>query len=280
MNSKRLLPLTNTILLTIACMLLTATALFTATTRTVEALDGNQIRTTLTVTDTFAGEPTPLLMLTIFDPWNSVLGADSPRFVLYDNGQVIYMRENDGWEYATVQLTRTQADMLFEQLVGDWQAQREFFMLDDYYDHLLMTDQPSTTIYLFDPHTGGKSVGVYGNLETDEARDLTPDTFLDIYDQVLAYQSAEAETWLPDYFEVVVWEYEYSDPTRWPADFPDLNSPSTVKRDSVYSLYVPIEEYETFIELAEDASAFLINGETWAFSVRYPFPHEHPASET
>ncbi len=226
-------------------------------------------------------ESLPLVTMTIFDPWSVVIGSDSPVFTLYEDGQVIFQRTNeDGdWELASVQLDEDERDALLEQIISE-----AFFELDNYYDSLLLTDQPSTIIEVFtyedDLESDSKMVSVYGSLFAEEAgselsaRETTPEAFLQAFDMMIGFNLDEAERWTPEYAEIVIWPYDYSDPTRWPDRWPGLDDELTVKRDSVYSLYLPFEKYPRFLELSDDASAFLIDGETWAFSVRLPLPHE------
>lgn len=216
----------------------------------------------------------PLVVLMEFDPWNMVLGSDSPRFVLYDNGRVIFIRRDKmgDFEFATSQLDEDD----FEELREAFAVGEDFYALDEYYDLLLPTDQPNNFIHVWDEELGEKSVGVYGDLRNDEeARGMAPEAFLDLYDQIVAYDNDLAVTWHPAKFEVMVWPYETSGATEWPRSWPDLEDPTTVEHGGVTSIYLDIELLDTFYELAEDASgAFRINGETYSVSVRYPFPAE------
>jgi hypothetical protein len=217
--------------------------------------------------------PTALVLLTIYDPWQMVLGSDMPRFALYDDGQVIYTHQNDEgeWEILTAMLTPSELDRLLARMdIGD-----EFFALDDYYEGPMITDQLSNTLRVWDEERGTKTVGVYGDVSLGEARELAPDAFLHVYDVAVGYTNPDAETWLPEKFEVMLWPYETSEATRWPADWPDLNSRDAVERDDdQWSIYLDIDEYERFLALAEDANAFRLGGKTWAFGVRFPYPHE------
>jgi hypothetical protein len=218
-------------------------------------------------------EPKALVVLIEFDPWRMVLGSDSPTFAHYDDGTVIFIRNNMNGnpEYASIQLDPND----FEELHDSLRIGSSFYALEPYYDLLLPTDQPNNFIYAWDEERGMKAVGVYGDLRSDsEARSLAPHTFLRIFDQLVSYQHPDAQTWYPDQFEVLVWPHERSDAVPWPEDWPDLNHPTTVQRNNLYSIYLPIEELEAFRELSEDASAFRINGQSFTFSVRYPLPDE------
>lgn len=215
----------------------------------------------------------PLLLLTVFDPWNMVVGSDSPQFAVYENGLIIYQREHQDGErdYAAVTLSQEAFDTFLRRLnIGE-----TFYQLDGYYDTVLITDQPTTMIYVYDPETEAEhTVYVYGNPDSAEVRAAAPREFFRIYDKLTSYHSPDAARWLPTHFEVVLWPYDSSDAAAWPQGWPSLDDPLTVERGSVTSLYLPIAQYERFLALAEDASALAIDGQTWAFSVRFPFPHE------
>lgn len=213
----------------------------------------------------------PLAMLTIYDPWAMVLGADSPVFVLYETGQVIYTRvnEDNAAEYWSVLLDEDEVLELVEAL--DIEA---FWALDDFYDLVMITDQPSQVFTVAGEFDGLVTVGVYGALGSSEVRPDAPDVLVNAYDLMGRFEHPDAELWLPEQFEVIIWPWDTSSATDWPGDFPQLDSPLAVPRQSVTSIYVDIAEYERFVELAEDANALRLDGDTYAFSVRWPFPHE------
>jgi hypothetical protein len=218
------------------------------------------------------------LMLKEFDPWRMVLGSDSPTFAAYDNGLIIFKRVNDNGdaEFVSVQLSPERLD----SLLADFGLSDAFYKLDKDYETVGKTDQPSSVITVFDEQGIRKQVSVYGDLRQDEeARRNAPAAYLKLYDSIDQYHPAEAKTWLPEQFEVVVWLYDNAgDSVNWPKEWPGLDDASTVKRDDVYSLYLDMDQYERFQKLTKDASALKIDGKTWAFMVRFPFPHEHQVS--
>jgi len=215
----------------------------------------------------------PLLVLIEYDPWRMVIGSDSPTVALYDDGLVIFVRDNaEGRpEYASVKLRGDELTSLRRVLnIGD-----DFFALKAYYETVMKTDQPTNVIVAWDKQGQGKRVSVYGDLRRDnEARRLAPAPFVNLFDKAVNYTHPDAKTWLPEKFEVIVWEYKTSGATPWPKDWPDLNHPTTIKRDQVYSIYIESSKLTAFRKLAENATAFLINGKTWTFSLRFPFPQE------
>lgn len=216
----------------------------------------------------------PLVMLTEFNPWLPIIGSDSPSFVVYSTGQVIY-RDRQGISdarYESVMLDEEGLQSLLDQLnVGD-----DFYALDDYYDLVLKTDQMTETIYVWTEDDGVKSVTIYGSLYDDpEARDNAPQAFLDLFDQIVSYRNRNAERWLPEKFEVMLWPWDTSGAADWPEDWPDLDSPFAVQRgEDQYSIYIDIDRLEAYQDFAENEDAVELGGQTWSFSARLPFPHE------
>jgi hypothetical protein len=231
------------------------------------------IRTTfvLTLTPTPSAMPEgaqPILVWITFDPWAMVIGGDSPRFALYDDGTVIY-RTDEG--YFSAQLSEDELDDFMDSL-----PLADFVDLDDGYDIAPMTDQPSHTLLVWQDGEM-QSTGVYGDvLEMQEVRDATPQPILDIVDRLAAFEDENAEPWLPEYIEIMIWPYDTSEGAPWPADWPDLDDLTTVERhEDNYSLYLDADEFEEFQALMDDYSgAARIDGRTWSVSYRYPFPHE------
>ncbi len=242
-------------------------------------LSANPPRTTIpTSSPTPAASPKPLVLLTIYNPWRMVIGSDEPTFALYDNGLVIYQRLGpaDAPEFASVQLTAAELKTLKAQLKLD----KSLYALDAIKDYYPMTDQPTNVIRLFDPVLGEKTISIYGDLFADpEARQMAaPKRLIDLFDMLAAYTHPHAETWLPDQFEVILYEYDTTGAQKWPQGWPTLIDPTTVKRDSVYSLYIDIDQFDRYLQLRQKATAVELGERTWAFSVRFPLPHERPAA--
>lgn len=219
--------------------------------------------------------PKPVVMLTIYDPWRMVIGSDEPTFVLYDNGLVIYQRIGpaDAPEFASVQL----ADDEFEALKASLNIDADLYALDADETYYPKTDQPTNVIRLFDDELGDKTVSIYGDLWSDEdaRQNSAPKPLIDLFDKLVAYSHPDAQTWFPEQFEVILWPYNTSDAELWPTDWPDLDDPTTIKRDSVYSLYIDFDQYDRYLELRNTANAVRLDGQNWSFSSRFPLPHEH-----
>lgn len=212
-------------------------------------------------------EDLPLLVWLEYDPWSMVIGADSPRFVLYRSGLVIYWTDEG---YQSVQLDE---DELAEFLdaVGSMDV---FFELDEYYDLVLKTDQPTHVLHVWQ-EAEHHQVGVYGDLAQDkEVRDQVPTIYLDLYELIVDFSHSDATAWQPEQFEIILWEYETSDAVNWADDWPDFDDEHTVVRESVTSIYLDEAQFEEFQQVVHQQSAVRLAGQTWAFSWRLPFPQE------
>lgn len=240
------------------------------------------LRTTLTPpppTSTAVSETlVPLVMLTIYDPWRMVIGSDEPAFVLYDSGLVIYQRIGpaDAPEFVSVQLSAADLEVLKLNLG----LNKDLYVLEANQDYYAKTDQPTNVIWLHDPVLGDKRISIYGDLWHDEeARRLAaPQPLIDLFDTLTTYSHPQAELWLPDHFEVMLWPYDTTDAAAWPSDWPGLDDDSTIKRQSVYSVYIHISDYQRYLTLRNTAQAVRLDGRTWAFAMRFPMPHERATS--
>lgn len=227
-----------------------------------------------TITPVFGDEDArPMAMLTIFDPWNPVLSSDSPAFVAYETGQVIYRsgEADDKYSgYMTVLLDEDELAALLDDIGVD-----AFDALDAYYDLEMITDQPIQTFTVAGDFDGLKQVSVYGNLSHDAVREAAPEAIVRAFDVMAGYSHDDAEPWTPEKIEVIVWPYDTSDAVDWPAEWPNLGDPLAVARQEVTSIYLDYAELDALRELMDDASAVRLNdGQTYTLTTRIPFPHE------
>lgn len=220
--------------------------------------------------------PNPVLVLMEFNPWLMVIGSDAPSFVLYDDGTVIF-RDAETFDYFTVTLDDEDKAAMREVIDVD-----AFFALEEYYDGVPVTDQPSNVIYVW--HADDmKRVGAYGDLRSDRpygadipsARDTVPDVLLDAFDMMAFYEHEKADPWLPEFIEVMVWPHNTLDFADWPDEWPSLNDECAVQRgEDSYSIYLPSEYLDDLVDMRQDHNAVLLNGESRAFAWRYPFASE------
>lgn len=220
--------------------------------------------------------PRPLIVWLENDPWRMVIGSDSPTFALYEDGQVIFLKEDERGELRYFAVTLSEVEKV--QLLATLAIDPEFFTLESLYEASEWTDQPTHTLLVRDD-VALKRVSVYGDVRGDaEVKQKTPGPFLELVEQLSRYDHPQAAPWLPKEVEVMVWPYDSSEALPWPDDWPDLEHPTTWQRgDDSYSLYLDWSQFEELREMIEEESpsALLINDRTWSYSYRYPFLNEH-----
>jgi hypothetical protein len=215
----------------------------------------------------------PLIALIETDPWSMVIGADVPTFVMYEKGQIIYKTTEDrSTKIYEVTLTNEEIQPLIKKLIPS----DDVHELDEYIEASRATDQPTTTLILH--YSRSKVISVYGHLgENSDDRESVPDDFLAVYDSLKRYRNKSASEWLPKTIEVIFWDYNYAPSKRpWIKDFPDLNSPTTIKVDSnSYRVFIDYKDFNAFRKYYKslgEKEAVEINGRKMAISYRLPFP--------
>ena len=222
-----------------------------------------------------AGEK-PFVLLFERDPWLMVAGSDSPVFALYESGAVIYRDEKEGEQggYKTVQLENSSVENFVRNQLESLKELKDDYTLTNW------TDQ-TTQEFFFSENGKSRKIYVYGSLKDEDVREKAPESLVILYDSLTSFKHEGAENWTPEFFEVMIWPYEYAPDQSaiWPEKWPDINSGSTQKRRDAYSLYLPFEEREALIDFMgtiQEKGAVLMNDKKWAISVRTPFPHELP----
>ena len=224
-----------------------------------------------------ANNAIPLIVLIERDPWLMVIGSDSPSFVLYDDGTLIFLKtlESGKKEYLYVSLDNGSLQKIVKELAPP----SDFLKLKDDYSLSDWTDQP-TQEFIINLINFKKKVTVYGNLRNDEeTRKKAPEPILELFDKIIGYHNKNAQKWLPSKIEVMVWPYEYApdESIIWPSDWPDLNDKATKKIGDSYSLFLDSSKFNNlleFLKTRKEKGAVEINNKKWAVSYRFPFPAE------
>lgn len=227
-----------------------------------------------------SGAGDPLFVLKGQNPWRMALGSESPTFALYDNGNVIYQRE-DGFK--SVQLNSVELARL-----GTALGLAELPKFAKHYEVAPYSDANTHIFYVFN---GAKIsvISIYGELRVravemdgkpvDKFVSMVPEPLVIAYEKASAFDHPKAKSWLPDKVEVFAWPYDYApEPSIiWPKSWPGLNDPTTVRRGENYRLYVPSADLPTlkrFLGTQREKGAVEIDGKKWSVSLRYPFPKE------
>ncbi|MDO8303973.1 MAG: hypothetical protein Q7T18_12105 [Sedimentisphaerales bacterium] len=225
--------------------------------------------------------PKPVVVLMQTNPWLMVIGSDTPMTAIYEDGQVIYLNRERNKKTAYLHKVLGHAD--FEKIkqkiisFGDFVDVKKDYTLSD------ATDQPETLIYMnFDKIN--VVTRVYG-LNVDSRRPLAkntvslPQSVRKLHEYLTHLEFTATQKWEPNYTEVMVWPYEYAEgePLHWPKDWPNLDSPNTLKRNDSYSIFVPgtnAEKLRNFLEELKEKQAVEIGGKKWSVGFRPVFPSE------
>jgi hypothetical protein len=125
------------------------------------------------------------------------------------------------------------------------------------------------------PHIDNRELVV---LNTDK-NIVAPTEFVRVQTVLSGLSYPTATPWVPEYFEIIIWPYEYAPKQRvWPDTFPDLKDKRTIrrKRDG-YSLFIEgsrKDELVDFFSRSKEKEAVVIDGKKWAVAVRPVFPSE------
>ena len=235
----------------------------------------------------FAG-PKPLLVLIQTDPWAMVLGADTPRVAVYEDGEVIFVKKvADRLAYHHVKLGKGDLDRVRAQ-IAPVVARRD---LKPWYDMAPgVTDQPQAMLYLRD---GAREMAtsVYGLMAAGtelpaftrfaNAPEATPppSELIRLHSWLSELDYTGSEEWTPRYVEVMLWDYSYAPDSSivWPKEWPSLHSPRAVERGRSYSIFLDgsqLPKLRAFLATREERGAVLVDGKKMAASFRYAFPGE------
>ncbi|MHA6204675.1 hypothetical protein ACXU4B_09650 [Dyella soli] len=226
--------------------------------------------------------PEPLLVVMEFDPWSMVLGADSPRLAIYENGDAIFIGKDGGDRaYRFKRLSTKELEALRQQAGKVFRGTE----LKHHYDLRGVTDQPVAEFYFHDAR-GFVATEVVG-LECEPSKPFPwyrvvappPQALLDLNASLCSLDFPGSEKWLPPYAEVMMWDYHYAPGTSvpWPTTWPGLGSSRTLRRGEDYSIFMDgamLPQLKAFVHGIPEKSAVSIDGKKKSVSVRIPFPSE------
>ncbi|MEO8147342.1 MAG: hypothetical protein ABI723_06885 [Bacteroidia bacterium] len=227
----------------------------------------------------------PLIVLSEASGWPKA-ETDVPSFALYENGQIIYKQiENKHLRIYEVTLSKIALQNVI-QLLGITDT---VYKLPNNITAGSWSCMPINWLIINFDST--KIIRVYGGIENDsEARANTPKQFLTVYDNIKKYKSDSANEWLPDKIEVNFSRYPppieippffgiywTTNKRPWIPGFPDLHSPTTVKRrGGIYYVYIDKKDYgafKTYYSSMEKNQAVEINGKKMFIGYRLAFPN-------
>lgn len=244
----------------------------------------------------------PVFSFVLYNPQDIVLGAESPKFTMYENGEIIFETKS-GIKHVNKDSIDLDLSLILNCNKANW---------SDSYITTMINDQPNFKFWWKD-----KTINIYGRfwLNTnyypppkepvekvskrkmrkykDELNQYNnyrvinknikaiPKELKAIYKLVNNVSSIDAPLWDPEVIEIFMWAYDNSPeiPVIWPEKWPNLNDTQTVKRrNDSYSIYLKGEDKDELLKLMSqmsERSAILINDRLMAAIIRYPFPHEY-----
>jgi hypothetical protein len=226
--------------------------------------------------------PTPVAVFIQTNPWAMVIGADTPRVALYDNGELIFVKKaNDRLAYRHVTLAEDQLQAVRDRL-------KPVLALKGLKPHYNVrpdvTDQPEALFYFRDG-TREVATSVYGLMaaETKLAGEATvttpPNALLELHKWLCDLDYPGSEEWSPKYVEVMLWDYSYAPDAsiHWPKEWPSLKSDRAIKRGDSYSIFLDgasLPKLREFLGTRKAKGAVEIEGKKMAVSYRMIFPGE------
>ena len=231
----------------------------------------------------FAGTQ-PVAVLVQENPWADVMGAETPRIAVYENGDVIYSRQAPGQKQEVY-----------------FYAKLDFSALSDLEDRLRpvvampglklsysltgATDQASALLYLrvdqqeIVTSVYGLNAENAGRATPEPGGDPLPAQLRQLYQYLFAVDFTESRSWHPAYVETMIWPYEDApaECLHWPATWPGLNSDRVLKRAQGWSIFLDgsrQEDLKKFLDGAPEGGAVEIGGKKWSVAWRPAFPSE------
>lgn len=227
--------------------------------------------------------PIPVVILIETNPWAMVIGADTPRVAVYDDGEVIIAKEqNQRLQYYQLTLDAPSLKTMRAQL----SALLSINDLKHSYELVRATDQPEAKFYLSDKKRElvtsiyGLSNAANSLIVAGDAKKAgIPSALLEFYKWLLGLDGSSGKVWTPNYVEVMLWDYSYApQPSiKWPRDWPSLDSDRAVKRGEAYSIFLDGRlqpQLTAFLATRSEKGAVEISGKKMAADYRYTFPGE------
>jgi hypothetical protein len=220
--------------------------------------------------------PKPVLVWIQTNPWAMVLGADTPRLVLYEDGTMICMARGGSGSPTHLLSKLSPADM--DQELQRIQALGTLSGLKRHYEMTRVTDRPSDLFYV-DVGGGPPLVTEVYGLTAGETAERLPESLAALHQHLVRATCQGGVPWVPEHLEIMLWPYEYAPQKsiRWPAEWPGLDSPEARQRGDSYSIYLDgskLSELRAFLKTRNEKGAVEVGGKKWAASYRYVFPSE------
>lgn len=233
--------------------------------------------------DPFAG-PKPLAIFIEQNPWLMVIGSDTPRVAVYENGDVVFTKKAADNRLVYHHTTLKPADLA--ALARSWTPLVDHPPAKKRFEISGATDQATAVLYLAN---GDRFAGlsVYGLSCTStppaptnpKGDDAPPAALYELHKTFCTFDFASSREWTPKYVEVMLWDYSNAPAASiaWPKEWPGLTSERALKRGDAYSIFLngdQLPKLNAFIAAQKEKGAVELAGKKWAISYRFTFPGE------
>lgn|GEM_PF-3890484 len=220
----------------------------------------------------------PRLAYYVRDPWNKVIGSDSASFVYYASGLIIYRHYASPTGYLSIKLTDAEQQQFIDSIPISALQRGEVYSLSPG-----TTDSSLHRWIIWDRETV-KNVAIEGDIGDDAARGIPiysepplSAAALNLYLRVTSFNHPQAQPWLPEKIEVMLWSWEHaqSEGVLWPESWPDLDDPETVQTGlTSFTLFIDSSHFEQLHALAKQRTPILLASRCWSMHYRFPIPGE------
>jgi len=229
--------------------------------------------------------PKPIAVWVQTDPWLWVIGSDTPRAVLYEDGELVFAkvrgRRDIVFRHRTLGATELDSFKVHIAAAAGASGVRGHYELAE------ITDQPETLLYA---RSGAREVAtrIYGVRAEDATGPAStyspvPKELHALHRLLATLADAGSTDWHPRYLEVMLAPYLHAAAAaHWPSDWPGIKSDRSLARhDGQYSIYIDYQlKPKLDALLAQQRSqvgnqaGIELGGTVWAMRTRLVFPSE------
>lgn len=225
--------------------------------------------------------PRPIAVWVQTDPWLWGVGSDSPRAVLYEDGELVFAKVRGRRDVAFRHRHLGPAELdAFKVRIA---AAAGLSGVRGHYELAEITDRPETLLYA---RSGAREVAtrIYGVTAEDANRPASavqpvPKELHELHRLLATLTDTGSTEWQPRYIEVMLSPYkQVGVAAHWPSDWPGIKSDRTFERpNGQYSIYLDSglkPKLDALIAQQNARGGIELGGSIWTMRTRMVFPSE------
>jgi hypothetical protein len=192
----------------------------------------------------------PLIYLK--DVFFPIKGGSYPKFVLYENGQLIYGKiENERQVYYEVLLSKMEMKNIFNKL-----GIPKYYFFEENHFNIEHGGEPPETVFIIN-NNYKKIITMYGSISyMSEQQKKEHKKLVTIYNNIINFidnNNLNAKEWIPDHIEMIIFDFLDQDEWmgleeyEWPSNFPDLSSSDTIEIIHRNNIFYDVIDYIDYI---------------------------------